>query len=232
MQQKQVVVLTGTSRGIGRQLLTLFLEKTDLTVISLSRTKPNNIEQTSRFLHLNFNLANNADFGHLEAFLQKNGIRKVDFLVNNAGLLYHADFIGFAPDKAREIFEINFFGAAKLIQTLHVFLKTSENAHVVNIGSMGGFQGSAKFAGLSYYSASKAALANLTEVLSEEFKNEHISINTLSLGAVETEMLYEAFPEYHAPVSAAEMAGFILDFTLTGHRFFNGKNLPVAISTP
>jgi NAD(P)-dependent dehydrogenase (short-subunit alcohol dehydrogenase family) len=103
---------------------------------------------------------------------------------------------------------------------------------MVNISSMGGLQGSAKFPGLAFYSASKAALAVLTECLAEEFKGENIFVNCLALGAVQTEMLNEAFPGYKAPVSAGEMAKWIADFSLTGHKYFNGKILPVSLSTP
>jgi 3-oxoacyl-[acyl-carrier protein] reductase len=106
------------------------------------------------------------------------------------------------------------------------------HCHVINIGSMGGFQGSAKFPGLSFYSSSKAAIASLTECLAEEYKNENIAFNCLALGAVQTEMLSEAFPRIKAPLSSEEMAKFIADFAATGHRYFNGKVLPVATSTP
>ena len=97
---------------------------------------------------------------------------------------------------------------------------------------MGGFQGSAKYSGLSYYSASKAALACLTECLANEFTGFGISVNCLALGSVQTEMLNEAFPGYKAPVDAKQMAEYISGFALTGHKFFNGKILPVAIGNP
>jgi NAD(P)-dependent dehydrogenase (short-subunit alcohol dehydrogenase family) len=89
-----------------------------------------------------------------------------------------------------------------------------------------------KFAGLSAYSPSKAALCSLTELLAEEFKETGISINCLCLGAVQTEMLEEAFPGYQAPHSANEMASFIKDFTIHQGAYFKGKILPVSISTP
>jgi len=97
---------------------------------------------------------------------------------------------------------------------------------------MGGFQGSVKFKGLSYYSASKAAIACLTECLATEFADSGISVNCLALGAVQTEMLNEAFPGYKAPVDSLQMAEYITDFALRGHKVFNGKILPVAMSTP
>ncbi len=108
----------------------------------------------------------------------------------------------------------------------------SKGSHIVNISSMGGFQGSSKYKGLSYYSASKAAIACLTECLAREFKEMGISVNCLALGSVQTEMLNEAFPGYKAPVSAEEMGEFIAEFALKGNKFFNGKILPVAVTNP
>jgi NAD(P)-dependent dehydrogenase (short-subunit alcohol dehydrogenase family) len=97
---------------------------------------------------------------------------------------------------------------------------------------MGGFQGAAKFPGLSAYSSSKAALAGLTECLAEELKSKNISVNCLAIGAVQTEMLAKAFPGYKAPLKPNQMAEFICNFALTGHTYFNGKIIPVASTTP
>jgi NAD(P)-dependent dehydrogenase (short-subunit alcohol dehydrogenase family) len=105
-------------------------------------------------------------------------------------------------------------------------------SHIINISSMGGFQGSSKYRGLSYYSASKAAIACLSECLAEEFSESGIRVNCLALGSVQTEMLAEAFPGYKAPVDASEMAHFISDFALNGSKYFNGKIIPVAINNP
>ena len=107
-----------------------------------------------------------------------------------------------------------------------------EGSHVVNISSMGGFQGSLKFAGLSAYSTSKAALCSFTELFSEEYKDTKIVMNCLCLGAVQTEMLREAFPGYEAPHQPEETAKYIADFLFTGYRFFRGKILPLSISNP
>jgi NAD(P)-dependent dehydrogenase (short-subunit alcohol dehydrogenase family) len=105
-------------------------------------------------------------------------------------------------------------------------------AHIINISSMGGVQGSIKFPGLSSYSSAKAALGVLTECLAEEFKESNIRFNTLALGSVQTEMLEAAFPGYTAPLKPMEMAIFIKDFAERGGNFFNGKILPVSLSTP
>ncbi len=155
---------------------------------------------------------------------------KIDILVNNAGLLINKPFTLLSKSDMNSIFNVNFFGVALLIQNL--LPKMNTNSHIVNIGSMGGFQGSSKFPGLSIYSASKAALANLSECLAEELKEQKISVNCLSIGAVQTEMLESAFPGYQAPLKAEEMASYIVDFSKNGHKFFNGKILPVSLSTP
>lgn len=97
---------------------------------------------------------------------------------------------------------------------------------------MGGVQGSVKFPGLAAYSSSKAAVINLTELLAEEYKDSGISFNVLALGAVQTEMLEEAFPGYKASISAVEMANYIFDFSLNGQKYYNGKLLQVSNSTP
>jgi NAD(P)-dependent dehydrogenase (short-subunit alcohol dehydrogenase family) len=155
---------------------------------------------------------------------------RVDILINIAGFLVVKDFLVMTNDEARLTMETNFFGPASLIRILKPLMPAG--SHIVNISSMGGFQGSAKYKGLSYYSASKAALACLTECLANEFLEYGISVNCLALGAVQTEMFDEAFPGYKAPVDAKQMAEFISGFALIGNKFFNGKILPVAISNP
>jgi len=103
---------------------------------------------------------------------------------------------------------------------------------VVTISSMGGIQGSMKFAGLAAYSSSKGAVITLSELLAEEYKEQGIAFNVLALGAVNTEMLQEAFPGYEAPISAAEMADYIANFALIGNKYHNGKVIQVSSSTP
>jgi NAD(P)-dependent dehydrogenase (short-subunit alcohol dehydrogenase family) len=125
---------------------------------------------------------------------------------------------------------VNVFGVAELIRQF--IPKFNNNSHIVNISSIGGIGGSNKFSGLSAYSSSKGALNILTEMLTEEFKDREISFNTLALGAVQTEMLADAFPGYKASILPSEMAKFIYKFSLEGNTFFNGKILPVSTTNP
>ena len=151
-------------------------------------------------------------------------------IINIAGYLIAKDFVDIVNDEARLMMETNFFGPASVIRILRPMMPAG--SHIVNISSMGGFQGSSKYKGLSYYSASKAAIACLTECLANEFRDYGISVNCLALGAIQTEMFEEAFPGFKAPVDAKQMAEFISGFALTGHKFFNGKILPVAVTNP
>ena len=160
----------------------------------------------------------------------ENGNSRLDIVINNAGHLVNAPFTELSNLDIAAMIEVNFTGPAKLLKALMPLMNA--NAHVVNISSMGGFQGSSKYKGLSYYSASKAALACLSECLSAEFIEDEISVNCLALGSVQTEMLEKAFPGLKAPVQAKEMARYIADFALTGHKIFNGKVIPVAVNNP
>jgi short-subunit dehydrogenase len=224
------VIITGASRGIGFQTALLFSK--EYNVIAISRNKDNldklNQESNNNIITIPFDLEN-GDYNYLNSEISKH-FDKIDILVNNAGLLINKPFTLLSKSDMNSIFNVNFFGVALLIQNL--LPKMNTNSHIVNIGSMGGFQGSSKFPGLSIYSASKAALANLSECLAEELKEQKISVNCLSIGAVQTEMLESAFPGYQAPLKAEEMASYIVDFSKNGHKFFNGKILPVSLSTP
>ncbi|HAW81922.1 MAG TPA: short-chain dehydrogenase, partial [Balneola sp.] len=134
-------------------------------------------------------------------------LEKIDGLINNAGMVLNRSFLETSQEDWRSIFDVNFFAPVQLIRILKPLLR--KGSHIVNIGSMGGFQGSEKFPGLSAYSTSKGALAILSECLNAEFSNEGIAVNCLCLGAVQTKMLEEAFPGYEAPVSPKEMGSYI-----------------------
>ncbi|MDP3463986.1 MAG: SDR family oxidoreductase [Bacteroidales bacterium] len=224
------VIITGAGKGIGFSLVEEFVKLSGYRILVISR----NIGKLKKFDPETV-ISASIDLGKADAIssiLHLIGVHSFapEILINNAGLLINKAFQDLSPADFDAVFHINVKAPFLLSQALLPHFRP--NAHIVNIGSMGGFQGSAKFAGLSLYSASKAALATLSECMAEEFKNLNIKVNCLALGAARTEMLAEAFPGYHAPVSADEMARFIAGFAQNGHHFFNGKILPVSLSTP
>lgn len=232
------IVITGASGGVGFEAVLELILDTKNRVVALARSE-NKLEHLYKIAtDLNpdcslypakFDIVHGDYETGLIPFVKQN-LGSVDILINNAGSLVNKPFEDLSQLDFVEMMQNNLLGHVKIIQ--HVLPLMNENAHIVNIGSMGGFQGSVKFPGLAAYSASKAALHALTECLAYEFSGRHIKVNCLALGSTQTEMLEKAFPGYQSPVMAFEMGKYIADFALTAHKFFNGKILPVAITAP
>ena len=228
MRSKNVII-TGTSRGIGFELVKLFANQGH-NVLALSRNdKPINNLGLKNVTAWSFDLGDATSYKKVNRYVQNNW-QQVDILINNAGALLNKSFAETTMDDFEYIYKANVFGVAEMTRIVLPYMKT--NSHVVIISSMGGVQGSMKFPGLAAYSSSKGAVITLTELLAEEYKDHGISFNVLALGAVQTEMLEEAFPGYQASITALEMANYIFDFALTGNKYYNGKLLQVSSSTP
>ena len=223
------VIITGTSRGIGFELVQLFA-KAGHNVLALSRNeKPIKNLKLNNVSEFSFDLSDDKAYKKVESYIRKHWDH-VDVLINNAGALLNKPFAETTIEDFEWVYKTNVFGVSEMTRVILPFMK--EGSHVVSISSMGGVQGSMKFPGLAAYSSSKAAVITLTELLAEEYKESGISFNVLALGAVQTEMLEEAFPGYKAPTTALEMAEYIFDFSLTGNKYYNGKLLQVSNSTP
>jgi len=227
------IVVIGGTRGIGIEIVNILAQNTDNKILVTGRNE--SVMKKLKALYVNVNtlpLDLSVFDTQSESFTESvlKYFSHVDILINVAGLLISKEFTNTSNSEARLIMETNFFGPASVIRVIQPHMPPG--SHVVNISSMGGFQGTSKYPGLSFYSASKAALACLTECLAVEFRESGVNVNCLALGSVQTEMLETAFPGYKAPVTAKEMAAFIIDFALTGHKFFNGKILPVAVGNP
>ncbi|WP_159950596.1 SDR family NAD(P)-dependent oxidoreductase [Polaribacter septentrionalilitoris] len=223
------VVITGTSRGIGFELAQQFANNGH-QVLAISRnSKPLSDINHKNITSLSVDISKTSDFNKVTDFINTNW-NHVDVLINNAGKLINKAFTELTSEDFLEVYKVNVFAVAELTKLL--IPKMTKSAHVVTISSMGGIQGSMKFPGLAAYSSAKGAVITLSELLAEEYKEQQIAFNVLALGAVQTEMLEEAFPGYQAPISAKEMANYIYDFALTGNKFYNGKVLQVSSSTP
>ncbi len=230
MKGKNIIV-TGASRGIGFELVKL-LASQQHQVLALSRNTSSLVKLQSNNENISviqIDISNENEHEKVSHFVSQHW-DAVDILIHNAGKLLNKKFTTTTVQDFLEVYKVNVFAVAGLTNCLLPFLKSG--SHVVTISSMGGIQGSIKFPGLSAYSSSKGAVITLMELLAEECKGLGISFNTLALGAVQTEMLAEAFPDYKAPTTAFEMAEYIANFALTGNQFYNGKVLQVSSSTP
>ena len=222
------IIITGTSRGIGYELALQFANAGH-KVLAISRKTPQELMDNQNITCLSVDLSDENEMQQVEIFLSHSW-KSVDVIIHNAGSLLLKPFAETSQSDFENIYKVNVFGVANLTRACLPYLQ--KGSHVVTISSMGGIQGSLKFAGLSAYSSSKGAVITLSELLAEEYKERGISFNVLALGAVQTEMLQEAFPGYEAPITAKEMADYICNFALTANKYYNGKVLQVSSTNP
>jgi len=231
------IILTGASSGVGFEAALEFALQNDNKIICIARSADRlrklleiakGLNPDCTLFPVEFDIVND-DYAALTPFI-KQQLGHVDILINNAGVLINKPFLETTPQEFADLLQTNVIGHFNMIQ--HVLPFMESGAHIVNIGSMGGFQGSVKFPGLVAYSSSKGALHTLTECLAFELADRGIKVNCLALGSAQTEMLEQAFPGYQSPVMAFEMGKYIADFARTGQKYFNGKILPVAVTTP
>ena len=232
------IIITGASSGVGFEAVLQFILNNDNRVIALARSEDKlqrlsdiatSLNPDCTLYTIKFDIVHDDYVTELLPFIESK-FGTVDVLINNAGSLINKPFEELVQLDFAEMLQINLLGHVKMIQ--HLLPSMVSGSHILNIGSMGGFQGSIKFPGLAAYSVSKAALHTLTECLAFELESRQIKVNCLALGSAQTEMFEKAFPDYESPVMAFEMGKYIADFALTGHKFFNGKILPVAVTTP
>ncbi len=226
----KTIVVVGASRGIGKSIVELLAHNPNHRILALGR----NVDRMNEHFSGNSNVechsldlqTDSVRSRCIEIF---SGLEHIDVLINNAGLLVNRTFGELTHEDLTASYQVNTIG---VMETVQAAIPKMKSAHIVNISSMGGFQGTMKFSGLAAYSTSKAALCSFTELFAEEFKDSQIKMNCLCLGAAQTEMLETAFPGYVAPMSAEKMAEYIAHFALTAHEWMNGKIIPVSLSTP
>lgn len=227
----KTIVIVGASRGIGKELVTILAENQEHRILALARNKAA-LDGFAAFPNVEIHQFDlNAGDAKANATRIFDTVDQIDVLINNAGKLVNKPFMELTAEDMQESYQVNVIGVMETVQA--AVPKMIENGgHIVNISSMGGFQGTVKFAGLSAYSTSKAAVASFTELFAEEFKDTKIKTNCLCLGSAQTEMLQEAFPGFEALVSANQMAVYIADFALKAHQWMHGRIIPVSLTTP
>lgn len=220
------ILITGASRGIGFEVVRQALE-VGHQVWAASRSLKS-LQELGGVQAYSLDLSDPAAIKAYSDTLPAD--IRFDAIIHNAAAFLNKPFTETRWEDFEKLYRTNVFGIAELTRLL--LPKINPAGQVLSISSVGGILGTVKFPGLSIYSSSKGALGILTELWAEEFKETGPKFNALALGAVQTEMLAEAFPDYQAPLTAAQMGGYVLDFALNGHQFYNGKVLPVSVSTP
>lgn len=225
--QPNTVIITGAGKGIGYELTKSFLQDPNFSVIGISR----NISQLESLNDSNLSIIKGdlvKDYSSIISGIRQKA-KTITHLINNAALVHNGSIEQTSDENLKELMQTNFHVPYKLIRDLSDLF--TSGSHIVNISSMSGFQGSKKFKGLSLYSSSKAALASLSECVAEEWADRKIFCNCLALGSVDTGMIKISIPGLKSSVSAEQMATYIYDFALKGHQFYNGRVLPVSLTT-
>ena len=225
-------MVTGASRGIGFELVKHLAENNHMiTAVARSQDKLSSLRglYPEHIQTLSIDITSEDDRSELISHFENNNL-SLDGIVHNAGLLINKPFADLSNSDWTRQLDVNLLAPVFLTRDLTRFMNA--NSHILNISSMGGFQGSSKFPGLTGYSVAKGALSILTECLTGELHDQQIKCNCLCLGAVQTEMLESAFPGMEAPVKAGDMGRYIAEFLETGHNFYNGKILPVSLDDP
>jgi NAD(P)-dependent dehydrogenase (short-subunit alcohol dehydrogenase family) len=237
------IVVTGASKGIGYHTSLKLAEMGKNKIFALSRDVsllndlskiPSHSKFEGEIVPVQVDITSAKSISEAVSFIGTYS-SSIDVLINNAGFLINKSFDQLTEEDWKMIYGVNVFGLAQLTQMLLPLMDASQRksaGHIVNISSIGGIQGSQKFKGLSAYSSSKGAVSVLTECMAEEFRSRNIRVNCLALGSVDTEMFSGAFPGYKVASSPEEIAELIANFSLTGTKYFNGKIIPVSVSTP
>lgn len=230
---KRTVCITGCGRGLGFELIKSFINDTDYHVAAITRNgselkmKVDETQIKERVTIIEANIV--TDEGRDTIYKELSTLPELGCLIHNAGKLLYKPFEEIQAKELEDIYKVNLFAPFLLTQKLLPLMKST---HTIMISSVGGVEGSMKFAGLSAYSTSKAALNCLTEMLSEEFKNTENVYNCLALGSVDTEMFSSAFPGATASSTPKDMADYIVSFAEKAPKVMRGKIISLSISNP
>ena len=164
---EKVWFITGCSTGFGRELAKEVLANGYSAVVAARNTDDvkdivEAYTQTAMMVRLDITVATDIAAA-VDAAVKKFG--RIDVLVNNAGIGYFGAIEESEDDAIRKMFEINFFGLAKMTQEVLPVMRKQRSGHIVNIASIGGLRA---FPGVGFYNATKFAVDGFSEALSKE----------------------------------------------------------------
>jgi len=187
-------LITGVNRGIGRELALKALDDGD-KVIGVSRKEYDSVREMSerfksKFKFIIADLRYEKDIEKIVDSIDE----KVDFLMNNAGVLFRENYPSFSQDSFLETMKVNTFAPLKLSSLLESRGKLGPKAKIVNTSSILGSISQASSTPSYSYSISKAALNMVTKLLSSQLRMKQIIVISVHPGWVRTNMGGNAAP--------------------------------------
>lgn len=190
--ENKVVIITGGSGGIGRQLVRIFLSKKAI-VLYTYREHPLDIETVQQWGIEYGACAHGYQLDITKQDQVRNFISKVkeqygkiNVLINNAGICKDKSLLYMASAEWEEVLQTNLTGAFYATQAVIPYLLKQRSGRVIQISSISGING---LAGQVNYSASKAGLIGFTKALAKEVAPYGICVNAVAPGPVQTKML-------------------------------------------
>ena len=188
----KTVLITGANRGIGRAMAEAFAQE-GASLIVHSRSQTPAFAEDMAALAAQYGVAvERVAFDMTDTPAMKTAVnaalppgRKIDVLVNNAGIAHGGLFQMTPVSVVRSVFDVNFFAQLELTQLMIRRMSRQKSGAIVNIGSIAGLD---LAAGNVAYGVSKAALMAFTETLAAEVGSMGVRVNAVAPGLVDTEM--------------------------------------------
>ena len=188
---KKIAIVTGASRGIGREIAKTLAKEGIQVVANYNNSEQKALELKKELEEENINIdVFKADVSKreevkslVEYTLKKYG--KVDILINNAGISEYKIFTDETDDDWNRVINTNLYSAFVMCQEVIPNMIHNKNGNIINISSIWGMVGSSLEV---LYSVSKAGMDGLTKALAKELGPSNIRVNSIAPGAINTDM--------------------------------------------
>jgi 3-oxoacyl-[acyl-carrier protein] reductase len=241
----KTAVVTGSGRGIGREIAILFCEK-GLNVVICSRTQTEinstvkEIEQlmtktnaaatdaANRVIGMICNVSNSSEVDHLiKSTIDR--FKSIDILINNAGIVYIKKLIDTTEDEWDKTIDINLKSSFLCTRAALPFMIKNRSGVIINVSSGAGKTG---FPDISAYCASKFGMIGLTESVSWEVANYNIRVMAICPGEVDTNMQQNIDPTYykknkHNMLKPKDVAEKIAEMVFKERQYHNGQSVEI-----
>ncbi len=183
MLKNKIILITGSSSGIGAATARLAKEY-GARVILHGKTESKELKELAEELNCDYIFCDVADKKAVDSEVQKilKKVRRIDLLVNSAGIAPRATFLESTDNLWLDVFKVNVLGTTHFCQAIIPQMQKNKYGRIVNIASIRAYVNTA---GRPAYSASKAAIVNLTAVLAKEFA-PNIAVNAVAPGYTNT----------------------------------------------
>ncbi len=226
---REVAIVTGASRGIGRATA-LRLAAAGARVVAMSRGGSDLRElaesHPDQIRTFEGDVSSEQDVENLFRETEAN-FGPCTMLVNNAGAIDPKPFVEVTREEWDQMFAVNVTGTFLTSRRAIPAMIDAGRGSIVNVASISGVNGPTKFPGFVSYCAAKAAVIMLTESLASELRDTPVRVNAISPGSVDTAMWAKASGGAPADMTPEEIAESIFFLLASTSRPVNGQNLHV-----